>query len=151
MSSSTFDIEALLSKFPECSELADLLNLPSQGSRDLLEQSSPEILKLVLEYAKLAAIPHPLEQEANRIEEILAVANHINVLGFWIAEVDHLLGHHLDLLDEDNRESYQDQQALMRDYVGVMENFPVPRNKQIETYKCPIRRGLYPDDDLVHC
>jgi hypothetical protein len=105
---------------------------------DLVGKSSPEVMQLALEYANLAALPIPLEQQADRLGEILEQAMDNRVLSFWITEIDHMLGHHLGLLDEDARESYRDQQVLLREYVETKrENFPVPVNRQISDYLSP--------------
>jgi hypothetical protein len=145
-----FEIDSLLLKFPDYGELRNLLNPVLQKNESVLEQSSSDVMKLALEYARLASLPQLSEKDANRLEEILAIANHIDILNFWITEVDHILGHHLDLLDEDNRESYQDQQALLKDYVGVMESFPIPDDKQIKDYKPPLKPWLYDySDELI--
>jgi hypothetical protein len=96
-------------------EIADL----TTGNGDLVEQSSPEIMKLALEYANLAALAKLSEPQADRLEEILEKADDNKVLNFWITEVDHFLAHYLGLLDEDDRESYRDQQALLREYAGA--------------------------------
>lgn len=109
------------------SELEDILS--NRGNGDLLSKSSPNVMNLAREYAKLAALPFLSEPEADRLGEILAIASDCEILSFWIVEVDHVLGHHLDLLDEDDRESYKDQQALLRDYMGT-EVFPTPTDRQ---------------------
>lgn len=106
--------------------------------RDLIGQSSPEVMQLALEYANLAALPVPSEQQADRLGEILEQAANNQILGFWVTEIDHMLGHHLGLLNEDARESYRDQQVLLREYVETeQENFPVPANCQISNYLSP--------------
>lgn len=149
--SNYFQVEDLLSKLSEPSKLADLLNASHQQEGDLLSQSSPEVMVLTLEYAKLAALPNRSIQEDDRLGEILEVATYSEILSFWIVEVDHFLGHHLGLLDEDARESYRDQQALLRDYVGT-KDFPTPAHRQIADYVCTLKPELYSlDDDPVTC
>ena len=85
---------------------------------DLLSKSTPEIMQIAQEYGRLAAIRNPSEAEADRLGEILEMASQDCLLSFWIEEADHLLGHDLGLLDEHDRESYQDQQALLREHQG---------------------------------
>lgn len=82
----------------------------------LLSQSNSTTMKLVLEYAKLATRTSLTDAEADRLGEILQTANDSPVLNFWIAEVDHVISHRLNLLNEDDRESYKDQQVMMREY-----------------------------------
>jgi hypothetical protein len=82
----------------------------------LLAQTTSTILDLVLEYARLAPQSSLTDAEADRLGEILEKANEYPALNFWIAELDHLISHRLNLLSEDDRESYKDQQAMMREY-----------------------------------
>lgn len=88
-------------------------------NQDLVGQSTPEIMQRALEYATLAALVNPSKQQADHLGEILEESNNNPILNFWMIEVDHFLGHHLGLLDEDDRESYRDQQALLREYVST--------------------------------
>jgi hypothetical protein len=143
--------EDLVSKLSNPSELAEFLAHTNRQDGDLLSKSSPEIMTLVLEYARLSALPSRSEQEDDHVEYILEVANSNKILDFWIVEVDHILGHYLGLLDEDDRESYRDQQALLRDYAGT-RNFPLPADKQIKTYLCPLKPNLYnSENDIGSC
>lgn len=84
-------------------------------------QSTSKIMQLASEYARLASQASLTDAEADRLGEILEKANEHPALNFWIAELDHLLSHRLNLLSEDDRESYKDQQAMMREY-GVQND-----------------------------
>lgn len=149
--SNYFQVKDLLSKLSNPRKLADVLNASNQKEGDFLSQSSPEVMALALEYAKLASLPNRSTQEDDRLGEILEVATYSEILNFWTIEVDHFLGHHLGLLDEDARESYQDQQALLRDYLGT-KDFPTPAHRQIKDYLCTHKANLYsPDDEPVSC
>lgn len=88
---------------------------------NLLSQSDAVIINLVLEYAKLAIQPSLTDPEADRLGEILEMATENPTLNFWITELEHLVSHHVRLLNEDDRESYKDQQAMMREY-GVQND-----------------------------
>jgi hypothetical protein len=85
---------------------------------DLLSNSTPDTIEIVLEYIELAALSSPSDDQADRLSQILAIASENSILSFWIVEADHFLGHQLGLLNEDHRESYKDQQALLREYFG---------------------------------
>lgn len=149
--SNNFEVEDLLSKFSEPQKLASLLNLTTQQNGDLLSKSSPEVMKLVLKYATLTALSSRSESDDDCIGKILEVAGYNEVLSFWIVEVDHFLGHTLGLLNEDSRESYRNQQALLRDYAGTA-NFPTPTDQQTKNYLTPCKPELYTrDDDPVPC
>jgi hypothetical protein len=149
--STSFQVQALLSQLSEPEKLADLLNMSNQQDKDLISQSSPEVMALALEYAKLAVLPQRSIEEDDRFGQILEVATHNDILSFWIVEADHFLGHHLGLLDEDARESYRDQQVLLMEYLGE-KGFLTPIHKQIKTYQCTTKGDLYhPDDDPIRC
>jgi hypothetical protein len=85
---------------------------------DILTQSTSEIMALALEYSQLAALPNPSDEESDRLADILGMATNDDILNFWLTEVDHCLGHHLGFLNEDHRESYRDQQSLLREHRG---------------------------------
>ncbi|NEO30937.1 MAG: hypothetical protein F6K36_11005 [Symploca sp. SIO3C6] len=59
------------------------------------------------------------ELEEERLAEILELANCDSQLNFWMDESNHFLGHELNLLEENDRNFYKDQQAKMREYLGV--------------------------------
>jgi hypothetical protein len=120
-----------------------LSNPAGQNIEDTLSQSSLEMKQIILEYAKLAALHNPSEQEADKLERILDLALDNELLSFWIVEIDHLLGHQLGLLDEEHREHYKDQESLLKEYLGLSENFPVPKDKQIANYCCTRNPELY--------
>jgi hypothetical protein len=86
-----------------------------------LSQSTSKIMQLASEYARLASQASLTDAEADRLGEILDKANEHPALNLWIAELDHLISHRLNLLSEDDRESYKDQQAMMREY-GVQND-----------------------------
>lgn len=86
---------------------------------DILLKSTPNLMKIIREYYQLRVLPNLSEQQAERIGKIMELATTDRVVDFWIIEVEHALGHALNLLDESCRYSYQDQQALLREYLGT--------------------------------
>lgn len=93
----------------------------NQIRKNIVSDSSEVAVELAKEYARLVVLSKRQEEEEDRIDEILQLANHSEILSFWIIEIDHLVGHYLGLLDEDDRESYKDQQAFLREYAGTGE------------------------------
>lgn len=85
--------------------------------KKIMAAPTSEIDKLVSEYKKLISREQLSEDEADRMEEILESAGNDPVLDFWLTEADHHLGHQLGLLDEQSRNFYKDQQALLREYL----------------------------------
>jgi hypothetical protein len=102
---------------------------------DLLTASSPEIMKLALEYSQLAALPSMSEQQANRLGELLAIASDSIILSFWISEIDHTIGHHLGLLDDASRHTYRSQQALLREHLGEEQLSPNPISDELKQHR----------------
>jgi hypothetical protein len=88
----------------------------SSESSNILLNSTPELMNTIREYYQLRSLPNLSEQQEDRVGEILELATTNRVVDFWITEVDHALGHRLGLLDESCRQSYQNQQALLREY-----------------------------------
>jgi len=84
-------------------------------------------MPLVLEYARLAILPHLTDIEADRLGEILEVAIEDSVLDFLLTEIDHIICHRLGLLSENDRESYEDQQAMMREYGSLNDSVICPK------------------------
>lgn len=84
---------------------------------EILSQFESE-LSTALEYGKLLSLPNPSEEQADRLGAILEQAVDNSVLHFCLSEIDHFIAHYFGLLDEDDRESYKDQQALVKEYLG---------------------------------
>lgn len=63
---------------------------------------------MVIEYGLLNMLSRPSEAQQDRIQYILdEAANDDNALGFWITEMNHILGHKQGYLDDDFRKSYE--------------------------------------------
>jgi hypothetical protein len=102
---------------------------------DLVAKSTAEIMELTLEYSILAARSQLTDEDADRFEEILKYAVKSEILSFWIGEVDHTIGHHWGLLRDFNLKSYQDQQALLREYMPVQEIIQSPPSPAVINHK----------------
>lgn len=80
----------------------------------LTEQSRIDILQ---SYYKLAIGSELSELEADRMEQILSLAEQDDNLSFWINEIDYLVACEFHLLDENHINSYQNHQAKLREYL----------------------------------
>jgi|GEM_PF-3355230 len=72
---------------------------------------------LVLEYARLAARSELSELEADRMGEILELAESDDVLGIMINEVDYFVLQELNLLDDDSVHHYENQKARIKEFI----------------------------------
>ncbi|MBW4441276.1 MAG: hypothetical protein KME10_08600 [Plectolyngbya sp. WJT66-NPBG17] len=78
---------------------------------------SSDTEQLTQEYGELSTRPSLSESEATRLDEILTQAMTDPILSFLIAEIDHILGHDLEVLESVDRVSYQNQYALLQEYL----------------------------------
>ena len=78
----------------------------------------PETLKFAQEYYRLRVLPTLSNPQADRLGEILAQAAHDRRLDFWLTEIEHSLGHRLELLTVARRQAYEDQRSLLREHLG---------------------------------
>jgi hypothetical protein len=76
---------------------------------------------IVREYAKYALRPSLSDPDAERMSQILDLAQKDNILDFWIGEVDHFLDHELGFWDP---EYDRDQQAKLGEFLSVQFNNP---------------------------
>ncbi|NES20706.1 MAG: filamentous hemagglutinin N-terminal domain-containing protein [Symploca sp. SIO3E6] len=72
---------------------------------------------LVLEYARLAARSELSELEAERMGEILELAESDDLLSILINEVDYFVFQELNLLDEDSIYHYENQKARIKEFI----------------------------------
>ncbi|MBW4692867.1 MAG: hypothetical protein KME27_14015 [Lyngbya sp. HA4199-MV5] len=70
-------------------------------------------------YCQLAAQEHLSEQDAERLTEILILAETDEALTFLLNEADHFMAHELGLLNCTDRERYKQQQAELREQIGL--------------------------------
>jgi hypothetical protein len=82
-------------------------------STHLLDQAA-HYQPLVLEYCQLALRPTLSDAEQDRMADILHQATEDAVLGFWLEEADHLVAHHLGLIDSNLIKEQQDRFRYLR-------------------------------------
>lgn len=105
------------SVFVECLELEQLdFPLLHTKIKNFSMTLTPSLKKLINEYAILAFLPELNLEQEEKLGEILDQANQNQILGFWIAEVDYILGESLGLLKSENLNSYEDQKAVLREH-----------------------------------
>lgn len=68
---------------------------------------SSELHPVAIEYGLLNMLEQPSDAQNDRIQEILDEAAEDNVLGFWVSEVNHILGHRQGWLDDTCRKDYE--------------------------------------------
>ncbi|MBD1877234.1 hypothetical protein H6F75_27510 [Nodosilinea sp. FACHB-131] len=66
-----------------------------------------ELHPVAVEYGLLNMLKRPSEAQNDRIQEILEEATEDNALGFWIDEINHILGHRQGWLDDSCRRDYE--------------------------------------------
>lgn len=72
---------------------------------------------LVREYCRLASTINLSEAEADRLNEILELAESDGRLDFWLNEADHFLAHELSLTSKTSIYNVENQQAKLREYL----------------------------------
>jgi hypothetical protein len=75
---------------------------------------TPESKKIIQEYFQLALLQQLSQSQAQRMSEIMEMVQSSEILGFWLNEADHLIGHKLNLIDENE---CKNQQARLREYL----------------------------------
>ncbi len=94
---------------------------------DLLSYYEKHVCSTIKEYYKLAKCPNISELEAERMGEILELAQHNECLSILVNEVDYLVSKELDLLDKDSIYSYNNQEARIKEFLPTIntetENF----------------------------
>ncbi|HEY9886841.1 MAG TPA: peptidoglycan-binding domain-containing protein [Candidatus Obscuribacterales bacterium] len=100
----------------------------------LLDQSGQH-QSLLREYCSLALKPTLTEAEQDRMAEILELGAQDAVLNFWLEEGDHLVAHHLGLIDERfiNRQQAQFQDVVSRHTVENLRR-DLDQTKVLQTY-----------------
>jgi hypothetical protein len=98
---------------------------------------------LLLEYCVLALKPFLTEAEQDRMAAILEMGTEDNVLSFWLEEGDHLVAHHLGLIDEGFIKSQQDQfrRSMGQNRVGNLWRDLQSSTKVLQAYL--YRQGFY--------
>ncbi|MEO0687370.1 MAG: hypothetical protein AAFY76_20560, partial [Cyanobacteria bacterium J06649_11] len=78
-----------------------------------------ELQKVVLEYYQLASVKYLSETQANRLAEILNIAQINPTVDFWITKADSFINEKLNLIDKDE---LKNKQAKLREYLGTQPN-----------------------------
>lgn len=106
-------------------------------------QASQQHRELILEYCMLALKPFLSEAEQDRYGEILTQAMEDKGLDFWLEEADHLVAHHLDLIDA---AFVKDQQDKLRQAIRYkrFESFWEDLQAQIKVLQTHLKNlGVY--------
>ena len=85
---------------------------------DILERSTKDVIETVLEYGRIGSLKRPSKEDFDRMSKILDRAVEDEILNFWISEMDHILMHELNLLEEGWLDNHKDWMALLREYAG---------------------------------
>ena len=91
--------------------------MPNEIQESVLDATTEQVSRLAIEYGQLSALPELNDRQEKRMQEILDLACEDGALSFWISELDHVLGHELGLLSPDYRRDYNNQKALLREYM----------------------------------
>lgn len=75
--------------------------------------------KVILEYYQLASVKYLSDTQANRLAEILNIAQKNPTVNFWIIQADYFINKQLNLIDEDE---LKNKQAKLREYLGTQPN-----------------------------
>jgi hypothetical protein len=91
---------------------------------------------MVLEYCRLAIKPTLTEPEQDRMAEILDMGTEDAVLNFWLEEGDHLVAHHLGLIDEDFIHNQQDKfrRAIGQSWIDTLWRDLQSSTKVLQAY-----------------
>ncbi|MEL7034598.1 MAG: hypothetical protein AAFO04_03105 [Cyanobacteria bacterium J06592_8] len=94
---------------------------------NVLPIPSPHLQKVMQQYWKLANLRTLSDRQQEKLAQILELATESEILAFWIAEIDHIIGHKRGVLETEDRVSYNNQQALLREYL-MLNSQPEPEN-----------------------
>ncbi len=118
------------------------INPPDSALLDLLGES-PRYQAMILEYCLLALKPALNEAQQDRMAEILQQGIDDPVLNFWLEEGDHLVAHHLGLIDNDFIKTQQDKfrSSIGQGRIGNLWRDLQSRTKVLQAYLH--RQGIY--------
>ncbi|MEL6457434.1 MAG: hypothetical protein AAFQ91_04165 [Cyanobacteria bacterium J06621_15] len=80
---------------------------------------SAELQKVIMEYYQLASVKYLSDTQANRLAEILNIAQKNPIVNFWIIQADYFINENLNLIDKDE---LKNKQAKLREYLGIEPN-----------------------------
>ena len=113
-----------------------MLMQPDRGRKDILQ-----------EYYDLAVRCDLSELEAERMVQILQLAEEDDILSFWLNEIDYLLSEEMKLLEDSNIRFYADEQAKLREYLETKvdtakEDIDETLEKRIKTLSIKLQQQL---------
>jgi hypothetical protein len=91
----------------------------------LTGEMPPLLRRVVLEYKRLASCRKSTKEDSSRLGLLFMAAQRNRLLGFWFAEIDHIVAHEQGHLSRALRDSYQDEHAMLSEYLGLDVKFPV--------------------------
>ena len=80
-------------------------------------QLTAEEKSLIQEYSKLANLPELSESNAERMGEILEMAESDDLLYYWIEKIDEEISEKLGLFSEENLDYYENQKAKIKEFI----------------------------------
>jgi len=78
-----------------------------------------KLQQVVLEYYQLASVKYLSDTQANRLAEILNLAQKNETIDFCITQADYFINEKLNLIDKDE---LKNKQAKLREYLGIEPN-----------------------------
>jgi murein L,D-transpeptidase YcbB/YkuD len=85
-----------------------------------IEQALYDYRGFLVEYYCLASKPELSSEEADRLNEMLYVAESTKILSFWLSEIDYRIGQRLGLLNDHYYHQYEDMKAFLREYLASL-------------------------------
>ncbi|NET15061.1 MAG: tetratricopeptide repeat protein [Okeania sp. SIO1H6] len=80
---------------------------------------NPRQKNLIQEYSKLANLPELSESQADRMGEILEMAESDDLLSSWIEKINEEISEKLGLFSEENVDYYENQKARIKEFLPV--------------------------------
>lgn len=71
------------------------------------------------EYGDLMVVGTPTEADEQRMDEILELATIYDTVDFWVSYEGCIRGMEMELVSESAMQSYEDQKARLREYLGM--------------------------------
>jgi Ca2+-binding RTX toxin-like protein len=114
----------------------DIQNEKLNNDIYITNSGANEIAKLMLkEYTNLATRSELFDEEAERILEILEIAESDETLAFLINEVDNLINQELHLMNSNNIDYYENQKIQLTEFIGVQLENNIPDYFNIQDYR----------------
>jgi hypothetical protein len=88
--------------------------LPPTDTTSDFRLDCPDIIR---EYCKLSSQENLSEADADRLSQILEIAESDEWIDFWLNEADHFLAHELNLTNRESIYNFENQQAKLREHL----------------------------------